>query len=371
MALATIGEFLWPPMMTAAPVNLRLTTVIDAADEIAACVFLAPKTGTVTRVHFSTATVTTGATVDVRLETVDDANGQPSGTLFGTDTNISHVIANGDDNAWLRTAALTGSASVTRGQMMALVIKNPTVSAGNMQIARLGGTFGANGSNFPYVVGPLATNKQDSQYGLVMALEYNDGSFGIPAGLIPAKATGTVALNTGTNPDEAAMYFTPTAPMRVIGWASIMAVAAGADFRVGLYEDGNNTPLTTGTIDGNNVATTATRGHTGHFATAVELDAGTTYRLAFLPTTANSLTLNYWEIDSSYLAIFDALAGGQAMHYSARNRSSTTDPDAAAWSQTTNRRLAVSLICDQIDDGAGGGGGAVLPPGSLVGGIHQ
>lgn len=364
MALQLIGPTLWP-WYTPTVNFIPGTFTIDAADEIAAGVFTVAKTGTVVRIHFSTGTVITGTTVEVRLETVDASNGQPSGTLFGTNTSVSHVIADTDDAAWLRTSTLTGSANVTAGDRLAVVVKNPNTSFGNMQIRRAPAIPGPPG--LPYAVGPLASNKGDQAPPLICALEYDDGSFSIPPLTLPVSSTSGITLSTSSNPDEIATYFTPTVPMRVIGWWATMTLASGANCRIQIYTSGNDTPVASDTVDSDLTTSAGSRFYFSFFPATVTLSAGTTYRIAVLPTTTNNVTVQYFDVSSSYLGLLDCLPGGQAMHYSSRNRSSTTDPDAAAWSQTTNRRLGLGLIVDQFDDGAGGSSSTRLIGGVLAG----
>lgn len=357
MTMADIGYTLWPPATNSAtPLSNSSSMLIDAADEVACYVFRIRKTGTVTRVQFLTGNVTTGATVDVRLETLNSSK-QPSGTLFGTNTNVSHVIGNSDDNIQLRTATLTGSASVTAGDEIAVVIVNPSSSFGTINLASSGTAFTPPGG-FPKCFNPARNSIAGSdQMHPWIALEYDDGTFDFPLGSFPANLVTTITLTTASNPDEVALYFTPPVKMRVVGWHALMNLAAAGDFRVNLYASGNDTPLMTKDYDGDESTASTSRQITELFGDSEVLAAGTTYRLGFLPTTANSVILRYWECHSSYLNLLDTTLGKQAMHYSARNRSGTTDPDAAAWSQTTNRRLFAGLIIDQFDDGAGGGGG--------------
>ena len=352
MALVSIGPTHWPTQ----PINVLpsfANLTIDAADEVAAFVFRVWRAGTVTRLHFRTGTVTTGATVDVRLETVG-ADGLGTGTLFGTNTNVAHVIADANDNVWHRTAALTGSATVAVGDLVAVVIVNPTVSAGNLIISA-GTNTALYGGVAPYSLSPTRATKSVSAP--ICALEYDDGVLRGPLACIPMHTTTTnLTLNTGTNPDEAAAYLTLPFPCRVIGWWGNIAVAAGADYRVSLYEDGNTTPLLTKDYDGDQVAAAGIGGQEQPFGSALELDAGI-YRLGLVPLTANSLTARYWEVSSAHPTLLDTISGGADCHYSSRNRSGTTDPDAAAWAQTANRRMMLGLLIDQIDDGAGAGGG--------------
>lgn len=352
MSLVNVGHMHWPPSIQSTnPTHFALT--IDAADEVAAGVFQVPRAGTIVRVHFCTGAVTTGATVDVRLETVG-GDGLPTGTLFGANTHVSHVIADTDDFAWMRTAALTGSATVSAGDLLAVVVVNPSVSAGTMNLCSTDAAYHSI-PIFPYALTPNRSTKNPGMY-MICALEYDDGTFAVPAGCLPMAAGNngyTVASNT--NPDEVAIRFNPPMDCRVSGWTAVMAVSAGGDYRVNLYEDGNNTPLLTRDYDGDTTGNTGNNGHSGYFNGTAVLAAGTVYRLGFLPTTVNSYLLRFWDAPASWLNTLDEIPGTKELYTSTRNRTGTTDPDAAAWSDVTNRRLLAGLIIDRLDDGKGAG----------------
>lgn len=358
MALVDSGPSYFPVQPPGNPAVTNLT--LDAADEVAAYVFAAPRAGNVTRLHFRTATVTTGATMDVRLETVG-ADGLGTGTLLGANTNVAHVLANTDDNLWIRTAALTAAAAVTFGQLLALVIVNPTVSPGTLNIA--GGLATAIFTGIaPYSLNPTRANR--SQVIPLCALEYDDGVILAPVACNPVATIPTnLALNTGTNPDEAAAYLTVPTACRVIGWYGMLGLAAGADYRVSLYANGNNTPLLTRDYDGDVTGiVTNIFGAERLFSSKLELTAGI-YRLGVVPLTANSVTVRYWEVAAAHPTLLNSLSGGAGVHYSQRNRSGISDPDAAAWTEITNRRLMLGLIIDQIE------GGSARYHGALQGGL--
>jgi hypothetical protein len=188
-------------------------------------------------------------------------------------------------------------------------------------------------------------------------LEYSDGTFLSLSEYVPVLRV-SVQLNTGTNPDEVALYFTPTTPMRLMGWGMITALAAGANYRIQLYETGNNTPLLSTAYDGDLVQGTTLGVLTGRFTSTYTLAVGTTYRLALLPTTANTITHSYGELPSSASMAAVTSVGGQL---STRNRSSTTDPDSASWTETATRLPALWPVVDQIDDGVSTGGGLLRP----------
>lgn len=342
MALVSIGWLDVPTRLTAD----AGTFTIDAADEMAWSLIPIRSAGNIRYIHFRTGTVTTGATVDVRIETLD-TSGQPSGTLWGVTTNGSQVIADANDNTFFRTQ-LTADAVVAAGDVIAVMVKNPSASAGNMLIATGVGSTSA----LPHAGGPLATNKSTSPS--FFGLEYDDNSFALMPGYQFGAMTSPT-YNTGTNPDEIALYFTPLVKMRVCGWWWHGFTNSGADYRLNLYASGNDTPLLTKSIDGD--AKTATTGVASGFFTATqELTVGTVYRLGLLPTTAASIFPRYVTVNSSHLGLLNGSGLLSSAYYSVRNRSGTADPDAAAWTETTSLRPIMGLIVDQLDNGAGGGG---------------
>ena len=368
MAMVDVGVSLWPPMLYSASIANML---LDAADEVAGQIFRIRTAGTIVRAHWLTGTVTTGGTdnLDVRLETVD-GGGLATGTLFGTNTNIAHDLADTDDNIWIRSGAFTGSATVAVGDLLALVVVNPAANFGTWNARQV--SLGALSTGMPHAFGPTRATKIDTNY-MLCALEYDDGTFAVPIGCYPySSVNNSLAVNTGTNPDEVGVIFTPQFDARVIGWWLVAQLAATADYRVNLYVVGNDTPVLTKDYDGDVISSAGgARTIWEFFGGNYSLAAGTQYRLGFLPTTAASVTIRYDEVSSSYLNLWDQFPGKQAMHYIARNRSGTSDPDAAAWTATTNRRMRAGLIYDQIDDGAGSGAGtgtAATAGGVLIGG---
>jgi hypothetical protein len=359
MTMVDIGVMPWPSPPTGSLPSFA-SILLDAADEAAASIIRIPRAGTIVRGHFRTGTVTTGGTgdIDIRAETV--SNGQATGTLFGANTNINHDLTDGDDNTWIRSAAFTSSFAVALGDQVALAVVNPSSNFGNFNVVTSSMTSLIVSPGVSHAFGPTRATKIDLA-APIMALEYDDGSFAIPAGCFPMHTAATaLALTTSSNPDEAALYFTALAKMRVVGWWMAAALNAGADYRVNLYENGNDTPLLSADYDGDHTSSTGSRTYVELFDDAYTLTAGTVYRLGFLATTANQVALRYWEVSSSYLNLLDCVSGKKTTYYSARNRSGTSDPDAAAWSETTNRRLIAGLLVDQIDDGTGGGGSTTI-----------
>jgi len=346
MALVNTGFQLFPIPWY----NPAATGLIDAANEIVGGVFQAPKTGNIAHIHFRTATVTTGATVTVALRTVD-ASGNLTTTDWGTNTNNTQVINSADDNIWFRTT-LTSAGAVNLGDTLGVVVKNPAASFGTINIYKSYSLSASQG--FPYSVTPTESTKDDLD-GCPFIFEYDDSTFYAAYGCFPFALT-TLNINTGTNPDEIALYYTETAPRRVTGIWFNAGVGAGADYRTAFYADGNNTPLAvTNTIDGDYTTNAGQRLYFTTFTSTVNTVVGTVYRASILPLTATSLTIRYADCNATYPNMFAAV-GLAGMSYSSRNRSSTTDPDAAAWSQDTSRYPNMGIIYDQIDNAVSAGG---------------
>jgi hypothetical protein len=322
------------------------TMVLDAASEKAAFVFPAPKTGNVRKIAFATRTVTNGATVDVRLETVSAADGHPTGTLFGANTNASLVIANGDDNAWLTTAALTADAAVTRGDMLAAVIVNPAVSPGNMQIAMGGTTFSDQG--MPYC-DLFTASYAKQQRPPVVALEYDDGSYAPVGGVFPLKAVNINQFGQSSTPDEYALKFKLTVPVRVCGfwW---FGRPNDSTLDATLYDSDGTTALLTKDNDKDiDFGSAANRIRYGLFSSSAELLANTFYRLGFAADAAAGTGADLFEFEVGSAAVMDAMPGGQNFHQSTR-------VNAGAWTDVTTKRPCAGVIVDGFSDGAGGGG---------------
>lgn len=327
-----------------------INTLLDAAGEKAAFIFQAPKTGTVAKVGFRTRTVTTGDTVDVRLETVSTANGDPTGTLLGANSNGAQVIADGDDGTWFLTA-LTTPVAVTKGDIIAVVI----VNGGGGGDLNIGHTTRWT-VNFPYVddfVGGAWT-KDDEAPGC--ALEYNDGSYAHSPGVFPVSDISlTVNFNNTSDPDHRGLKFKLPFPFRIIGMWFSGDLDGNADIK--LYDSDGTTVLETISLDSDIRYGTAGDFTLIWFAGAYSLAKDVFYRVVLEPTSATGVDLDEFDVDAA--AIMDSFPGGQNFHY--------TEKKDAGWTDTTTKRPFMGILLDGLDDGAGAGGGAPNLFGGLFG----
>lgn len=310
--------------------------LLDAASEKAAIVFAAPKTGTIDRVGFMVRAMTTSATVDVRLETVD-ASGNPSGTLFGTNTNVakSTLVAN-----TYYEVTLTAGASVTRGQKLALVIVNPAVSAGNFEIGRTGAVI----STFPFTAHwtgswAFAGNPW------IGHIRYSDGSYPRTEGFIPG-IVAAIAYNLNATTDEAGNKMTLPFACKVSGiWTYNLVTSATGDWDAVLYDDLDNV-IKSVSMDGDLTAKLASSNvpFICPFDSEITLYAGQVVRVIKKPTTATNVQIPYFSVTANAYA--EALPGGLSVV-------GTTRVNAGAWTDNPAVPSGIGLIISALPDGAG------------------
>lgn len=321
-------------------------------DAIALVGHAVPKTGTLTAIRFRTGTVSTaGATFRASVQTVSAA-GIPSGTLYTANAEGTVVVNTTDDSAWMTVSINGGTGvTVTRGGRVCTVID---VSSGtpNTVIVQSGSTLTMALGNVPKVMtnttGSYALSTGSLALGAVW--EYDDGMAYV-YGLNAAHGGAAAAVGNGA---ERALRFQVPAPVRVMGiGAYLQNAAAGADFRVRIYD---STPtLLTGAeidasadVDGDIFPSTTGDGYCEfRFASSISLAANTTYYASIYQRTANNLSVGEVQVASAdYLA---AMPGGAQCYMGTRSGGTGTFTD----DQT--KVPMIYLLIDGIDDGAGGG----------------
>lgn len=336
-------------------------TTLDAASEKHGVVFHAPKAGNISKIGFRTGTVTTGDDLDVRLETVSATTGLPTGTLATANSNGTQTVGAGDDDTWFETT-LTASHTAARNDELALVLVNGAVP-GVMNIANLDSATSGGGANssggLPYVVQDVGAGfVKRAREVMVASIGYDDGSYEMVTGFVPATAEGLENYNTGDANDEMGVFFTLPYPIRLAGSVQPFDMN-GSDGTMKLYDSDGTTVLASRLFDNDIAQTSINNGEREYlFDSSVELAKDTNYRLAFLAAGANDLTFQFFDVASN--ALLGMFPGGINYYKTHRNA-------GGAWTQTTTRRPIINLLIDGYDNGAGGSGGLITHPGMAGG----
>jgi hypothetical protein len=339
-------------------IGVLTSSLINASNEKFAMMVQAPKTGNIRKVLWATGPVTTGATLDIRLETITATTGMPSGTLWGTNTNGAQVVADADDNKSFATQ-LTADAAVTRGQLIAVVIANPVASFGNMNI---GAANNDQDHDVPYAA--LYTGSWTKfEVGVVCGFEYDDGTVvPIPGTLAPTTNDITVvSLNSGTTPDTAGLRFRVPFKCRVTGCWVLMIGLGDCTIRLvsSAYHQANATGiLATYTHDKDlRNSTTANLVFRVIFDQTVTIEANTDYRLIVEPSTVTNDSIYVFDVNS--LVHLDGFPGGRDFHYTTA-KDPTGDGSWTNHNSGTFKRPMMGLLIDAIDVSAGGANSVFL-----------
>jgi hypothetical protein len=343
------SPILWPGLVgdvSTAPGLGNLTT-LTSAGHYWSYILCAREAMTISHVAFRAGTVAGAPTLDVRIETVDPATGLPSGTLWGTNTNLSDGVAIVSNTNIIK--ALTASASIAAGQLFCVKIEFVTGTSFILQM--MGSSATPYDSSLPYTVFTTGTpTKAALNHTGSIGLGSSATSFYQVPGLTPVSAVASNTFNN-TNAAKRGLRFTPPMKCRVIGLRWFGANAVG-DVNAAIYDDTTGTAVEVGSsstaFDGDVNAASASpnRPFVVYFDNPVTCNAGTTYRAAIEPSSATNTNLYTFVLQSA-----DYRGGspaGTTAHY--------TTFVTGGWTDTATDTLPfMDILIDQVDDGTGSG----------------
>lgn len=331
----------YPNDVSGAPSYSSTQVMIAASTNEVSIIFDAPKTGNVTKVHWRTATVSSGSTVlDCRLET-RATTGLASGSLVGTNTNgASPTIEATSDNIWV-TITLTAAAALTQGTAYAFRLD---VTSGSPAALGIGMVVDAGMLGMAYAI---EDSTHVTSVGPVLVLEYDDGTVCCPPGCYPYATMPSYTFNSSSTPDVRGNKFTLAAPHKAVGaW---VWVDGDGEYVIELINSDGVTVLATATLaDANYPPATGAFVIVKLFSSTVDLSAGVAYRLVVRPTSATSLTIY------SATAATDALL--QAFPWPAAMTTAKDPTGTGSWTDSTAESVFMGLVLAGSDTGGGSGG---------------
>jgi hypothetical protein len=287
----------------------------------------------------------TPPTYKISLQGVD-GSGRADGTIKGGGTPASATFTPPASTAWDATwqwVNLDNTFTIARGDLLAVVIiySSGTVDASNnSQFTAAHGTFRAQGG-LPYAVTFNATGSVTSRATGLACIGY--GSTTVAAGY-PIGTQTNVAINSGTSPNEIALFFTVPSGLantvQVAGarlWCS--SLVAATTHKLILYDTNGTSVLQTVTFDSDHIVATTNQVMEIYFtdATLASLQVGSTYRLAVQPQAATNIGIVTYDFGAA--ADQAAWPGGQSMQYSSKT--------AGVWTELATRRpMIIPLLAD-------------------------
>lgn len=349
-------SMLWPPFtpgVTVAPSLTAVQLTLDAGTEVAA--FVGPVcwadrgTHDIRSVSYLAGTITDGSGT-TRRTSLQDASAtagpplQPDGSVDQSFTSTTMPTS----DAWTTDTLTADRTNVAHGTLLSVVFDYSVFGSGT--ILNYQGFVAISDASLQsgavLFTGTWAARPVNANIILTAA----DGTIGwIEGGMPCASTTVTEALNTGTTPDEIALDFTPAHALEVDEvWAMVNPTSNSRNYEIILYE--GVTAQRTAVVDANTTQSIGSRINRRPIA-PFTLTAGTTYRVAVKPTTANSISVSVITLaDAAHRAAY----GGTAMGYT--SRSDAADP----WDARTTTKVPLCGVgISGIDVGGGTiGGGA-------------
>lgn len=362
MALASFKGGVWWPEPTwlavgGANPTATASVQLNVASEKLAFIFQAPATDTLIEVDYYVRTVGSSGDLDVRIETVSATDGNPTGTLASTNSNLSATIS----TTGAKTAVLTAGASLTRGTYYAVVFAR---TSGDISIAAIdavtsGVVMSSLSSYNRYHNGTSWQSRASAsswQYGAAVALKFTTAAYTWTPGCMPVQSITAVDFNNASAARERGIRLIPRGPIRAEGFFVRAQISAGnADV---VLADSGGTTLATYSGDkdyGSAYGSGYSHQVQGIFAASVDLTAGSTYYLMVKPTSATNVRVHDMLLmDTAEADQMNCMGGGTDVVLATRDSGGSYTVD------TTKRPLSMGLIISATDDGAGGGGGTTI-----------
>lgn len=318
----------------------RANLAMTAATHKVAAIMQAPAAGTIGEVSFTTGAVTTGCTLDVRIETVG-SDGLPTGSLVAAGATGTVVVANTDDNV-VKSSTIGTPPTVALGDIIAVVMQVNTGTP-SMNIVSCLGAITHNGWPYSSTYDGASWTKSGNvgpTVGLSIGGTYysNPGACGIYT-----TATSTNFQNS-TNPDEYGNRLYLPVGGRAIGmWWRGQIPNVNQDAVLQFAAD-DGTLLKSTTLTGQNQGGVGSAAYKiALWTSSYTVIAGTWYRLGLRATgTANIAIVDV----SGFVTNSSSIELAYCYKY-------TRNDNAGSYTDTTTSMIsAFGLIFDQITTGS-------------------
>lgn len=354
------GAVLWPGywQSTSAPAFGNATTINDGNDNLW-YIFTIPKDGYITDALFRVGSVTTGEDLLVDLQSVNEGMYKSGTRLHAGDTAII-AVASGDANSALEVDfdAIGDSAQVTRGQVIALVVRKDRSDpdAINLQVTKT-----LNAPSYLFPIAADSTTAINAVISGIPACGIKINQKAVNVGTMPIDSASSITIYDSTaqhasNPDEVGVIYTPRFPCIVEGMdVQFRNTVSAAHFTGARYAFYNGTTLYDSisfTADSLNNNQSGIAVRYSSFRKPCTLLVGGTYRFTIKPTDkmldSDTGLIVYWYSVSDTSWWYGTNAGPE-LHWTQRD-------DGGSFTQIDNRRPMLNLRIVQLSADAGDSG---------------
>ena len=336
-------------LSTAIAVQNTTTYAMPSVNNAHAARFIATAAKKIYSVVIAWSAVATPGTVTLRIETVSNVTGKPTGTLYDANATITFTPTAGVQTLTFASAPTT---NLTVGDAYAIVMLTATGGTTHTLYSRVHSSFDF--SQCPAIAftatdGTLRTNLIEAGGIPVGGFILDDGSYDT-MGLSPWYGSGSFALFGSDRCGALKLTLDRSIATRGFqagGLFTRNGTPAG-DLRCRLLDSGNSVVSSMSyTLDKDYLLSISANGLTWFFGTPITLTAGT-YRLAFDSTGSANGTNNF---DIRYAIPLHANFVNSNFGYSQSTNMSTS----FTWTDTAGQVPPIGLVLDTISSGSGGG----------------
>lgn len=314
----------------------NMTSTVHAT----ACIFPVKYLGTLTKIHFRFQTSNAGNDYIIQVETVD-VNGDPSGTLWAT--NTSHQTGTGIA-AGEYIATLTAGAVFDTINTPFAITWRPSTYVGTCSITQY--ADGTAGDFMPFLAS--STNYTGGVWSArtgapMIGLEYSDGTFVMYPGNFPFNATNTTIITTTSNPRMVGNAFTTALTRRITGvW---FTGDNDSDFYLDIFDSDGATKLYSISIDSDFPVGTTSAGTIAQYLSAdLTFQAGSTYYVVSRSASGNIANYDLQTYSQVPLSAYNSGLLAKRCYTHTASPTGTGD-----WTIDTDKTSLIGILFDAVD----------------------
>jgi hypothetical protein len=352
VGLITIPELLYPsPTLIDPSTGYSVANlVLNSSGDRVAQIIRVPKTGTLDKFEFLTATHTGTWSIRASFQDVDLTTGFPDGTVDQY-RSLGAPSAGWQVPGLMTSDGTDGGAkrSVTKGGILACVVDFDSYTSGSFNVQPKNVVHRVATALHKVATYDGATWATQTTYMPNVALKYSDGTYYMidPRGGPFSSIVTLGTFSSSSNPDERGMRFVwPYARAQVIG--AYVHLDADGDFDMVLYDEGSNV-VASESVDKDLRGDTLNLIRNIYFTTPGFIKKNGVYRIVVKPTTTTTVGYTECTLASADHQKAWPPGGRDDLYWTQRN-------DGGSWSDTTTKRMEIGIIVDQLDLG-----GSLLP----------